>query len=127
MAVNITIDTTELDQALDRLGGDVLRRPMTQSLALLQAEMADYPPPPSGSTYRRTGTLGRSWTSQITGSGKDMKGEVGNNVSYGPYVQDAERQARRMKHWQTDEQVARDNERRIISLFDEYLQGLADG
>jgi hypothetical protein len=132
MTVDITIDTSDLDRVIAQFGGDILRPPMTKSLALFQAEMATYPPQPSGSTYRRgidprSEKLGQKWTYEIRGSGNSIEGILGNNVSYGPYVQDAERQARHMTHWQTDEQVADENERQVIGFFDEYLQDLADG
>lgn len=131
MAINITIDTSDLDRVITQFGGDILRVPMTESMVLLQSEVATYPPQPSGSTYRR-GTdprseqLGKKWTYEIRGSGKSLEGILGNNTSYGPYVQDAERQARWMAHWQTDEQVATENETRVVGFFDEYLQDLAD-
>jgi len=49
--------------------------------------------PPTRSTYRRTGRLGRSWTfSGPAAKGKDLVVEVGNNVEYAPFVEGLETQ-----------------------------------
>ncbi len=50
----------------------------------VKAGIAVYPPKPPQSTYTRTGRLGRKWTIQQAGF---LEVEVGNNTSYGPYVQ----------------------------------------
>ena len=53
-----------------------------------QAKLQKYPPPPPASGYRRTGTLGRNWTTEGPSAlGNDLVVKVGNKVKYGPYVQ----------------------------------------
>jgi hypothetical protein len=61
-------------------------------------------------------TLGRRWTIQIKNSG--LTAIVGNNTSYGPYVQSAEKQAKfhGLRDWKTDEQVL-DEERDTVTNF----------
>lgn len=51
--------------------------------------------------------LGKRWTSEVKVSGGDVLGVVGNDVSYGPFVQSAEHQAwhHGLRGWKTDEQV----------------------
>ncbi len=125
---------TGIDELVQRLGraqaNDVLRRPMVASLALLHGQLAAYPAPPVGSSYRRTGTLGRSWTTTVTPSSDGITGEIGNNVRYAPYVQggpqsDPDQAWMHQGRWQTDEQVMLANEARIRALFsDAVLQAL---
>src|SRR3990172_6913938 len=77
---------------------DVLQDPMQRAVFRLQADMAKYPPQPP-TTYRRTGRLGRSWTTQVTSMGEGLLGEVGTNVIYAPFVQSVSFQSRWMHHW----------------------------
>jgi len=92
--------------------------PMEQSVKLVQAEMADYPGPPAGSQYIRTGTLGRRWTTEVKRIGNEVRGKVGNVTIYAPFVQSERFQASIHRgRWQTDERVLRDNARRITALF----------
>lgn len=87
----------------------ILRPHMIRSMAGAVNRMADYPPKPEGSTYRRQGTLGRRWTqTQPTVSERttELEVKVGNNTIYGPWVQDKQFQARmHVGRWQTDEDV----------------------
>ena len=50
-------------------------------------------------------TLGRKWTTASRNGG--LTQVIGNNVSYGPYVQSAENQAafHEQRNWRTDEQA----------------------
>lgn len=52
--------------------------------------ISPYPDARPESRYRRTMGLFHRWSVKSVG---DMGAEVGNNTSYGPYVQSAERQA----------------------------------
>lgn len=60
--------------------------------------------------------LGRKWTIRIENDG--LTGIVGNNVTYGPYVQDTEKQATALKRigWKTTGQVA-DEEKETVTNF----------
>ncbi len=132
--IDIAIDTSDLDAALASAQDMTpLEDAMETGLAWLHADMAAYPGQRSGTRYRRTGNLGRLWTTKIHASRTDIRGELGNAArdrrgrSYGPYVQDAQLQARWNRHWQTDQQVADRNESRIRERFDRALQVMADG
>jgi hypothetical protein len=120
---------TGLDKLLDRMKRvDVLetvRPSMERSLFRLQAAMADYPPAPAGSWYRRTGTLGRKWTTtpvQRTPDG--LSGSIGNNVEYGPLVQSRRFQTRRHRRtgWQTAEDVV---EREVDAIAEDFRATVA--
>ena len=47
--------------------------------------MSEYPPSPAGSTYRRTGTLRRSWSFEVKSGGGRIEGSVGSNSNVAPY------------------------------------------
>ncbi len=126
----IILDQSALNKAFDRLGTahmqQVLRRPMEASLLSLQDALTDYPPPSTGKMvfktarqrryffwavqhgvislpYKRTGKLGQSWTWKITTTGSGLRGEVGTNLSYAPWVQRQGSQARIHRgNWLTD-------------------------
>ena len=55
----------------------------------LKNELQVYPPPPADSSYRRTGTLKRSWHVRRQGT----SATVGNPTEYAPYVQSESQQA----------------------------------
>lgn len=118
--ISVTVTDNNATRSITRLGNTSgWRKPMTQSLALLVDDIAEYPAPPPNSSYRRTGNLGRAWTSaqyEIDVNAGGATGVIGNAVrdrrgrSYGPYVQSAEQQASvHQGRWQTDEQVATRN------------------
>ena len=121
------------------------KRPMTKAVAHVHDKIAQYPPAtaansPGGyswyergfGTRTRTGlawrtseTLGRRWTHDVSADGK--RGVVGNNASYGPYVQSGEKQAafHAARGWQTDEQVAEKEQRKVVGFFEDELQDRA--
>lgn len=118
----VYITISGLDKVGGRLDslriGDVLRNPMYRAVLRIQADMQKYPPQRAGARYRRTGTLGRRWTTRVTSSGNSITGTVGNNTSYGPFVQSQRFQARIHRGlWQTDAQVV---ERNIDVIVDDF-------
>lgn len=112
----------ELITKLGRVEGfRILKAPMQRGTERLRGRMAKYPPQ-RPTKYRRTGTLGRRWTTEVEVSGDSLVGIIGNNTRYGPFVQDATRQARwHQRHWPTDEQVAREEEGAIVRDFDKTI------
>jgi len=59
---------------------------MHKAVLLVSEKGSEYPPPPSNSTYRRTGTLGRSITGKVESITKEVRGLVGSRVVYAPNV-----------------------------------------
>lgn len=134
----------ELIKKFDELGRpDALKKPMTKAVAQIHRVIAEYPPstqantPGNGyswyergfGTRTRTGrawptseTLGRRWTHEVDADGK--RGVVGNNASYAPYVQSAEKQAafHAGRGWLTDEKVAESEQDKIRGFFEDALQ-----
>ncbi len=78
------------------------------------------------SPYRRgqsgsSEDLADKWT--ITSIDGGLGAKVGNNVSYGPYVQDPDEQSKMMelRGWQTTDDVAKDEADQVVSLVMEGL------
>ena len=121
-----SITITGIPELMSKLGNvgaiATLRPPMQRSVYRLQAGMAKYPAARGGSSYRRTGTLGRRWTSVVTESANGLVGTVGNNTSYGPWVQSEMFQAAvHQGRWQTDQDVATKETPAIIADFEQAI------
>lgn len=117
--MTIRIEIRGADELVRRLTPaarlDILEQPIARQLIRIEAAMKEYPPPPPTSSYRRTGTLGRRWTHAITRTIDAVTGKVGNNTSYGPWVQSKRFQANVHKgRWQTDEAVLEAQRQHII-------------
>jgi hypothetical protein len=128
------------------VGNAVLRAAMEKATALIQARLAVYPPAQRRPMtfvsdkqrrfffaalregrievpYRRTGTLGRRWTTEISGSGLDLVGRVGNNTSYGPYVMGrASQAAYHAGNWQVAEDVGTQATGDVLDIFRDAVQ-----
>jgi hypothetical protein len=102
---------------------NVMKAPMIKATSLIHDDIANYPPKPAHSTYRRTGTLGRRWTSKVENHYQGVTGKVGNVTSYAPFVQSAERQAwfHRAAGWKTDKTVTANQEDAIRRVFEDAI------
>jgi len=123
-----TLRVEGLDTLLVKLNSamadSTLRPPMQRATARLQRFIAKYPPPPPASTYVRTGTLGRSWTTEVRGFAGSLQGIIGNVVQYAPYVQDRERQAwMHAGRWQTTEDAIKQELPTIEADFGRAVEG----
>ena len=98
--------------------GSTVRQVLRRVVILIQSRMMVYPPQRAGSSYRRTGTLGRTWTSDVYSEGDSLIGKVGNVTKYAPQVQSEKFQSKAHKgRWQTDVQVIRELEPEINAEF----------
>lgn len=98
--------------------GSTVRQVLRRVTLLIQSRMMIYPPQRAGSSYRRTGTLGRTWTSDVYPEGDALIGKVGNVTKYAPQVQSEKFQSKAHKgRWQTDVQVIRELEPEINAEF----------
>lgn len=128
--VTIQIDSREVRNLLDRAPGRInraLRAAMDDSTVLLLRELQTYPPQRTGSTYRRTNTLRRSWSRRIYRDGSGIVGEVGssgNTAPYNRYVQDQTQQAsiHRGRWTNTAQETARRNTTTVQRYFDRRLR-----
>lgn len=148
--LTISIEPRGLAELVAKFGRvtslQVLRVPMTQGLALLHNDLATYPtashnPQPFKSErsrrwffaalrdgrltvpYRRTGNLGRSWTSEISEGADSLLGVVGNVRSYAPWVQSADQRSSYFEGsgWVTDEQAFNRRKDQIVNMFTEAI------
>jgi len=123
--MTVSIHIAGIDALQRKLGQDfrrVLRPPMQKAVHLLQADMADYPPQRPGSAYRRTGTLGRTWTTEVTDVNSGVEGKVGNMTEYAPLVQSRQFQAAVHRgRWQTEQDVLARNMARIERFFQDAV------
>ena len=128
--VTIDIDSREARLLLTRAPQRIdraLRAGMEDSTVLLLREQQTYPPQRTGSTYRRTNTLRRSWSRRIRQEGSGIVGEVGssgNTAPYNRYVQDQTQQANihRGRWTNTAQETARRNESTVQRYFDRRLR-----
>lgn len=146
----MAVEIRGLDKVIKKLGKldkGALKQPMTKAVAHLHDAIAKYPPatsansPPgnngyswyergfgtrtiTGLAFPTSETLGRRWTTEVSDGGR--KGVVGNNASYGPYVQSAEKQAafHGRNGWKTDATVAEQEAARVVGFFDDEIREL---
>ena len=147
-----SVEVKGMDAWIRRLqkAGDLsqLRGTMQAATLMLQNEIAEYPPESEANVpyqrrwyergfgprwTRRDGsmggirtsqTLGRKWTTYVSPNG--LQGVVGNNVTYGPYVQSKAKQARfhKARGWKTDEEVIKNQRPAIVQLFKGAIERL---
>lgn len=103
---------------------EILYPPMVRGVERLKSFMAKYPNQRNpDSKYRRTGTLGRRWTTRVTRSAVGLTGKVGNNTIYAPWVQSERFQAEiHQGWWQTDRDAIRGNRSAIVRDFESVIQ-----
>lgn len=102
-----------------------MRVPMGKAMRYIHSQVPGYPPPPSNSTYVRTGTLGRSITTKVETLGGDTVGKIGTNVIYAPYVISEKRQAWMHRgRWWTLQKVVRDEMGAVVNIFSQWVADL---
>lgn len=93
----------------------IVEKPIDRGAFRVEAALKRYPSPPQNSRYRRTGTLGRRWTTRPYRQPGLVGREVGNNTWYGPYVQSSQLQSHVHRgRWMTDEQALEQQASNII-------------
>jgi hypothetical protein len=116
--------------------GEELERTTEAALLSLVPDLSEYPSPPAGSTYPRSGNLGRGWLGAVpefTSMSSGFDAVMGNDLarspdggSYGPYVQDEEEQAEvHQGRWQTAQDVLQDHQREIEEYYDVAMERVA--
>ena len=121
-----------VDELIAKLGNAVavetLYPPMQRAVFGLQAGMAQYPPELPNQVYRRTGTLGRTWTTSVEETGNGLQGRVGNVTQYAPAVQGAETQtAPFVGRWQTDQSELERQLPMIVADFEDAISRALEG
>jgi hypothetical protein len=136
--MNITIDgmaelqkkMTEMTREFSGMESRDMQSAMKRSLYILIFAMAKYPKYPKDAVTksRRTGTLGRKWTDDIDITQGGMRGKIGNNAEYGPWVQSNRFQTDRHRRtgWITDQQALEQNEAAIRREFETAVRRMME-
>lgn len=98
-----------------------LRRAMDASIKTVQRPAQEYPPPPAGSTYVRTGTLGRRWSSRVESIAGGVRGTLENPTPYGPFVQGDQQAVVHRGRWRTLRQIAERAKKDVVEHHEREL------
>ena len=129
-------------KASNKIVARAIERAMKKATLHLQAKIAVYPPPPppgywaahaspaqkraffaKGGWEGRTGTLGRSITSEVRGVGTDeVRGIVGTAIPYAPYVIGPAQAAFHAGRWKMIAEHAEEQKGQIEEFFTEAGQ-----
>ena len=138
--IEVTYDPPDLLERMARYPQELdeeMRTTAKKALYHLQGSVPEYPPPPAGSRYQRTGTLGRSLglgggaaeISQVARVGKGYEATLGTRLEYAPYVigsaEDQPSQAAHMNHWWTTVTIAEKAEPGIERLYNASAERMA--
>ena len=118
--MNVTIEVkftpSNLAQRMQKYPKELERemeKTMKQSLVHIQGSVPAYPPPPPGSSYIRTGTLGRSIgiggraeIYEVKRIGGGYEARLGTRLSYAPYVIGEDQASMHAGRWWTMKTVA---------------------
>ena len=130
MELTISTNAAEVAAELERRGLrilDVLEGSLDRGGFRIEAAMKVYPPPPSGSSYRRTGTLGKRWTTKPIRTTTEVGREIGNNTDYAPLVQSEELQSTVHRgRWQTDAQILQQTAPHLLRDIEDTLTELME-
>ena len=98
---------------------DLLEKPMGRAVKRVEREMKQYPAERSGSSYRRTHILEQGWHSDTDRIRNGVRGKIGTNVGYAPWVQSEQFQVGIHRgRWQTDQEVVDRNLSIIVRDFE---------
>jgi len=88
--LSLEIDRRTIEKIIAQLGVETFMqatlRGMQRGVNRIWERIPQYPDPPSGSTYRRTGNLGRANYAKAQVENEEVVGRVGNNMRYAPNV-----------------------------------------
>jgi len=129
----------QLKELPDKLK-EISKLGMEASLLALWENVPSYPEPPADSTYRRTGTLGRTLGSSEAGGkasgepdiyevrelgGGIHEGRFGTSLDYAPYVI-GEEQSRHMAHWWKLTSVVNRAAKKITDIWNGLMESVAE-
>lgn len=108
----------------------ILQETANTALLSLIPDLADYPPAPVQSHYRRTGTLGRLWTSakpEFAPLSTGFEARIGNKTRYGLWVQGpkGQRPGQAKQHqgrWKTTEAIVKAHQAEIDAYFERAME-----
>lgn len=115
-------------EAYPDIAAPILEETSSAALLSLIPDLASYPPQPAGTTYRRTGTLGRTWSAarpEFAPLSSGFEASIGNATPYAVYVQ-GEWQSKGNAHWSTADEVIEQHQAETEGYFDVALQRIAE-
>ena len=132
--VTITIrGLEELLRKIKRMDGDVkpmLIRATEKAVKYVHGTVPEYPAPRPGQRYVRTGTLGRSITTEVKPLGSEIVGKIGTNTVYAPWVISEESAGGRgpqawmhKDRWWTLQGVVRKARGAVVRIFQKEIRG----
>lgn len=116
-----------LGQVADRIGPG-MEGATRKAVLYVHSQVPPYPEANAGSTYRRTGTLGRTITTEVRGLGAMSVGVIGTPTVYAPHVisdrQVGKRGPQTWFHarWWTLQGVARKAYGQVLKFYNEALR-----
>ena len=130
MIIEIT-GTKELNGLIYDLRGrrlqEAVKKPVSESFQEMQADLKEYPSPPSSSTYRRTGDLRRSWKRRTLPQAGVLGFVQSDLDKYEHWVMNRRQQARVHRgRWQTVDDVAEKHEGPFIDAISRHVQRAID-
>lgn len=127
--MDFTIRTTGVDEvkkALKEAARTQAFKPSVEKgLNVVKDRLATYPEPARGQTYRRTGTLGRSWTGPDVDT-DGLSGKIGTGLFYAKFVQGEDEQSEANRAWETVDEALQESESEIMEIVQRGLQELVD-
>ena len=63
-----------------------MRKTTEKAVKYVHGQVPGYPPAPAGSSYGRTGNLGREINTEVKAMGTDIVGIIGSPTPYAPWV-----------------------------------------
>lgn len=125
----MTIEIRNLDETISPLQFmKGARNALPAASKHVQGKVAKYPPQmPTVSGYRRTGTLGRNWTSKVNIG--TLSAVIGNITHYGSFVQGSPGQTAEMarRNWQTTQQVSTSETGTVVAFFKREIDKVLAG
>ena len=126
----------KLTAKLKRLSAPELTRELEKTtrkaVHYVHGKVPPYPAAPAGSTYKRTGTLGRSINTKVKTMGSNVIGTIGSSTPYAPWVISSEKvpgkggpQARVHKgRWYTLQGVVEKAQKAVNKFFEDMVKRL---
>ncbi len=136
MSIAIEIDEAQANRIKQALGERefwaAVGRGMSRGARRVWQDLPPYPSPPTGSTYRRTGELGRRFTvGEVQVSANSVTVAIGNNTRYAGFVVGPDmgnpHQAwmHKGRWWQLDKEMEKDV-RKVTEPVEDELSRLVD-
>jgi hypothetical protein len=122
ITIDAKADTKAVSALLRKAASPNLMRALEAANTALMRVAQPYPPPPPGSTYRRTDTLKRGW--QPIGpftTGAQATAGIVNETDYADYVMGNRQAAVHAGRWKTVDQIANEQEPQIVARIEAEL------